>query len=203
MLISKRNWDVLLIGGASGSGKTSISLPLARHYGVDLVRTDDFQVLLEAITTPATHPAIHYWKTHPNWREEGINAAIEQLIKTGQMLTPGLVAVINDHLTENIPMILEGDFILPELVAAFKECSEPETNPPKNQRVKSIFILEPSKGQILQNFLNREGKIQHFRADVCHNYGNWLAKECSKHGIPIIESQPWDNLMERILNVME
>jgi hypothetical protein len=33
-----RNWDVLLIGGASGVGKTNVSLPLARHYGVDLVR---------------------------------------------------------------------------------------------------------------------------------------------------------------------
>ena len=66
MLNTKRNWEVLLIGGASGSGKTCISRPLARHYGVDLVRVDDFQVLLDVMTTPETHPAIHYWRKHPN-----------------------------------------------------------------------------------------------------------------------------------------
>ena len=38
VMSGKRNWDVLIMGGASGSGKTSISLPLARYYGIDLVR---------------------------------------------------------------------------------------------------------------------------------------------------------------------
>ena len=44
----RRNWDILLIGGASGTGKTQLSIPLARHYGVDLVRVDDFQLMLSA-----------------------------------------------------------------------------------------------------------------------------------------------------------
>lgn len=41
---------------------------------------------------------------------EGVNATVNQLIDVGQALTPGLIQVINDHLEENIPMILEGDF---------------------------------------------------------------------------------------------
>ena len=56
ILKEKRNWDILIIGGASGSGKTNISIPLARHYGIDLVRVDDFQVLLKALTTHETLP---------------------------------------------------------------------------------------------------------------------------------------------------
>ena len=91
-----RNLDVLLIGGASGSGKTSISSPLARLYGIDLVRVDDFQVLLEAVTTPEGHPVIHYRQTRPNWCDD-VNTTVNLLIEIGQMLAPGLTAVINDQ----------------------------------------------------------------------------------------------------------
>lgn len=188
----ERSWDILMIGGASGSGKTNAGLPLARHYGVDLVRVDDFQVLLQALTTPETHPPIHYWKTHPNWRDDGPDATLRQLIDVGLMLIPGLGAVINDHIDENIPMILEGDFILPEFAASFK-----------SNKVKSVFILEPSKEQILNNFLAREGEIQQYRADVSCKYGCWLAEECAKYGIPAILSRPWDTLIERMIDTIE
>jgi 2-phosphoglycerate kinase len=32
----KRNWTVLLIGGASGSGKTSVSFRLASHLAIGI-----------------------------------------------------------------------------------------------------------------------------------------------------------------------
>ena len=188
-MLIPRNWDILIIGGASGSGKTVVSRALARLYKIDLVRVDDFQALLEAVTTPDTLPAIHYWATHPNWRDEGIDAAVSRLIDVGRALSPGLSAVVNDHITESIPMILEGDFILPEFSPSFN-----------NPKIASIFIHEPSKEQILQNYQAREGQIQQFRADVSHAYGNWLMEECTKHGISVIQSRPWDSLIERVIN---
>lgn len=188
-MIDQRNWDILIIGGASGTGKTTIARALARLFQIDLVRVDDFQVLLEAITTPKTMPALHYWAANPNWRDHGINAAIGRLIDVSQALSPGLAAVIDDHLTENIPMILEGDFILPELCASFD-----------NPKIKSIFIHEPSLGQILQNYQTREGESQQFRGQVSHAHGNWLAKSCAEHNIPVIQSRPWNTSIKRITN---
>ena len=62
-------WTVLLLGGASGVGKTQVSYPLARHYGIDVVQVDDFQTILEHMTTPAEQPVLHYWRTHhQEWR---------------------------------------------------------------------------------------------------------------------------------------
>jgi len=75
----ERTWDILIIGGASGSGKTSISRPLSRLYGVDLVRVDDFQTLLEAIITPEMIPTLHYWKIEPNWRNQSVDWVVERL----------------------------------------------------------------------------------------------------------------------------
>ncbi|MCL1787131.1 MAG: hypothetical protein FWG38_04025 [Defluviitaleaceae bacterium] len=175
----QRSWDILLIGGASGVGKTYATKQIAKQYGIDLVRVDDFQALLEATTTPESHPAVHYWATHPNWRDEGVDAAVERLVDVGKMLTPGLAAVVNDHIIENIPMVLEGDFILPALAASL-------TSP----KVKSVFVLEPSREQILQNFLAREGSHQVFRANVSYAYNCWLMEHCKTLGIPLVDARP-------------
>jgi len=186
----KRDWSVLLIGGASGSGKTFISYPLAKIYGVNLIEVDDFQEFIFYMTKPEEQPEIHYWDIHPGWRSEGIEANMQRLISVGRSFKPGLEAVIKNHINTNIPVIIEGDFILPELCAAFE-----------SPKVKSIFIHEPSKNQILSNYLIREGERgpQHHRAEVSHCYGNWLAAECGKYGLPIIESRPWNTIIERVL----
>jgi 2-phosphoglycerate kinase len=117
---------------------------------------------------------------------------LKLLMEIGQMLIPGLTAVINDHIEENIPMVLEGDFILPELVASFQ-----------NPRIKSVFIYEPSRDQILQNYLTREGEHQQFRADSSYSYGRWLVENCTKLGIPVVESRPWDTLVKRTIDILK
>ena len=52
--------QVLLIGGASLSGKTSVSYRLANHFNVGITEVDDFQVILERMTTPEQQPELHW-----------------------------------------------------------------------------------------------------------------------------------------------
>ncbi len=188
----KRDWCVFLIGGASGSGKSCISYPLAKMYGVNLIEVDDFQEFLFSMTKPEEQPEIHYWDTHPDWKNEGVEATKQQLINVGKALKVGLEAVVKNHIGTNMPVIIEGDFILPELCASF---GGPE--------VRSIFIHEPSRDQILNNYQAREPESgpQNYRADVTHCYGEWLKSECTKYGIPVIESRPWLTVIERIINL--
>lgn len=186
----RRDWCVLLIGGASGSGKTCVSYPIAKMYGVNLIEADDFQVFLEAMSTPEQQPEIHYWETHPDWQQEGVEATVGQLIDVGRAFIPGLEAVIKNHIESDMPVVIEGDFILPELCALFD-----------SSKVKSVFIHEPSREQILNNYLIREPDygLQQYRTDVSHRYGNWLAAECERYGISVVESRPWDTVIDRIL----
>lgn len=66
--------------------------------------------------------------------------------------------------------------------------------------IKSLYINEPDKNQILQNYVAREGgELQHFRADISHEYGELLVEKCGKLGIPVIESRPWNTAIDRII----
>jgi 2-phosphoglycerate kinase len=191
-----RSWEVLLIGGASGVGKTSISYRLAQHFGVGITEVDDFQVILERMTTPEQYPGIHYWHTRP----ENAEITAEEIISHGFILrdelSPALETVIANHLESQTAVVLEGDFILPALVAQSHFLDQPN-----EARVRALFVYEPDEAQIVANFLSREPHEgeQHFRAHVSWLQNNWLKQEADRLGIPVLPARPWDNVFERAL----
>jgi len=182
MSISKRNWTVLLIGGASGTGKSSLAYGLAHFYGVSVLEIDDIMEAVKALTTKELLPAIH----SDNFWDAGIDGNVSWLIDVSKELLPALKAVIDRHIEDNLPVIIEGDFIHPELLAVF--------NDPK---VKAIFVQE-DKEHIMRNYQSREGgDPQHYRADISTGYGKWISDTCMNLGIGLIEARPWDTAVDR------
>ncbi len=184
-----RNWTVLFIGGASGMGKSSVAYELARFYNVNVLEVDDICQAVEAMTTRELLPAVHYWSSGINWMDVGVSGNVKWLKDVSKELIPGIKAIVENHIEADVPVIIEGDFIHPEFVASFE-----------NPKVKSIYVYEPDKNQILQNYLSREGgELQHFRADISMEYGTWLVNTCGKLGINVIKSRPWDTVVDRAI----
>jgi 2-phosphoglycerate kinase len=192
-------WQVLLLGGAAGTGKTAISYRLAAHFGVGLTEVDNFQVLLEAMTTPEQQPAVHFWRTHPDPGSLAAEDILEQGLELGRAMSVGLEAVIANHLETATPVVLEGDFIHPSLAAmeAFGE-------QPNSGRVQAVFLHEPDEQQLLANLTAREPALppQRGRARLSYLYGQWLADEARRRGIAVVESRPWESLFERVVAVI-
>ena len=184
-----RNWTVLFIGGASGIGKSSIAYDIARFYGVNVLEVDDVHLSVETVTTKESFPAIHYWNTGVNWREIGIDKNVDWLMEVSKEMIPVLKELVNRHLEDKVPVIIEGDFIYPEFTISFD-----------NPEVKSIFVMESDLNQILQNYLSREGgDLQQYRAEISIAYGKWIADTCKQKSIRMIESRPWDTVLTRAI----
>ncbi len=163
---TKRDWTVLLIGGASGSGKSSVAYELSRIHNVNVIEVDDIFEAIKSMTTRELHPAIHYWSTGINWIDIGVSGNVKWLIDVSIEMITGLKSIVENHIEADVPVIIEGDFIHPELALSIE-----------NPKVKSLFINESDKIQIVQNYLDREGgELQHFRADISTQYGKWLEK---------------------------
>lgn len=184
-----RNWTVLFIGGASGTGKSNIAYEIARFYGVNVLEVDDVQLSVETVTTKESFPAIHYWNTGVNWKDIGVDGNVNWLIDVSKEMVPVLKELVNRHIEDNLPIIIEGDFIYPEFTQSFE-----------NSEVKSIFVNETDINQILQNYLSREGgELQYYRAEISIAYGKWIADTCNQNGIRLIESRPWDTVLTRAI----
>jgi 2-phosphoglycerate kinase len=189
---------VLLLGGASGTGKTEVASRLAHHFAIGLSAVDDFQIVLERITTPEQQPAIHFWRTHPDPDRLSAPEIMRQGLEVAHVMTTALEAVIADHLATRVPIVLEGDFIEPALV------TRTSYGEPNRGRVRAVFLYEPDEQQILLNFSQREpgADAQVKRARVSWLFGQWLSRECQQLGIPVLPARPWTTLLERIIEAI-
>jgi 2-phosphoglycerate kinase len=144
------------------------------------------------MTTNEILPKIHYWSTGINWMDIGVDGNLRWLIDVSKEIIPGLKAIVDRHIEDRVPVIIEGDFIYPEFTLSFSKSD-----------VKSIYLLESDKNQLLQNYLAREGgEFQNYRADISIAYGEWIKNICVKNGINYIESRPWNTLLDRVIKLL-
>ncbi len=191
-----RAWEVLLIGGASGTGKTSVSYRIAQYFRVGITEVDDFQVILEKMTTPEQQPVLHFWNAHPDPGSLSAEQIVEQGLEVRRVMAVALEAVIANHLESHTPIVLEGDFIDPALAAQthFGEMANAG-------RVRAVFLYEADEAQLVENFLAREPEqgAQTKRARVSWLIGRWLQEETERYGLIALPARPWDTVFERIL----
>ena len=192
-----RTWDVLLIGGASGVGKTHLSYPLAHHFGVGLTEIDDFQVILEHMTTPEQQPVIHLFRIDPDafFRMDDAGK-LAHAISFATVMAEPLEYVIANHLDEGSAVVLEGDFLLPALAAraSFDGVAA-------EGRVRALIVYE-DEAQIARNYEAREGD-QGERSRWSWNHSEWLRQEAERLGIPALPARPWDTVVARAIALLE
>jgi 2-phosphoglycerate kinase len=189
------SWDAPLLGGASGVGKTSVSYDLARHYGAGLTEVDDFQVVVERFTSPEQYPVFHFWRTH---LDEALamddDEQIAFFLRYAAALEHALTLVIGNHLETRMPVLLEGDFILPSL--AFRD-------QPAESRVRAIFLSEDDEGQIARNYSLRDGEEQPLRAHISWRVNEWLRIEAGRLGVPVVPARPWATVLDRVIGAVD
>jgi hypothetical protein len=114
-------------------------------------------------------------------------------------LAPAIAAVIGNHLETDRPVLVEGDYLLPELVvrAVFD-------GQPADGRVRAVFLHEPDAGQLVANYLQREPGAgeQRLRAQVGADYSTWLAQRCDHLGVPVVATRPWASAIERVQDAL-
>ena len=185
---------MLLLGGASGVGKTTLAYGLAAHYRLDVVEIDDIQAALQALTTPEQQPLLHLWRTH--WEEFSAFTDDEHLQHfldvSRKIFRPAIEAVIENRLEGGMPAIIEGDFIVPELAVQAQL-----KGPSNGSRVKALFVYEEDEAQISANLARREGGDQAFVAHTSWLKVRWLRHECARLGVPDVAARPWNSLLER------
>ncbi len=193
-----RTFDILLIGGASGVGKSHISYQLSKIYSMNVVQVDDFQCIVEHFTKEEDYPVFHYWNNHlEEARKQPMEKKLEIMINYANELSGVLELVIKNHLEEDRPMILEGDFISPLLCKKLLKNNEIKT------RIKCLYIIENDKEQIIQNYLTREGSIQADRSELSLRYNNWIKEQIEGTEIIAVESTPWETTINRICELIE
>jgi len=198
------NWKVLLIGGASGTGKSIVAREIARQTGAAFCEADDIRMALQTITTPAEQPELHFFISSPGVARAGIwhmpaEHLCAGLIGVGRVVSHALEVVVSHHVVRDKPIVIEGDGILPDFAAR-----QVFAGLDPSGGVHAVFLSAPR--EFFFRHLSPEpdplAAEQHAQADLNWLYAQWLTAEARRWGLRVLAAQPWEGLVQRILDVV-
>ena len=195
------DWLVLLIGGHSAAGKTTAAERLGRALGVPWLMVDDLRLAFQRaeVTLPSGTEAL-YLDTQPGFRRGTPEEQCAALIDVGHVMSAALEAIVENHVDQQLPIVIEGDGIVPSLLG----------RPPVLERaawIRAAFIVEPDESALRTALASRRGsravglgqdELQ-AESKAKWMFGQWLAEEASHHGLAVVEPRPWDTLPDRLL----
>ena len=188
---------ILLIGGTTGSGKSTVSSELA--YRLDISRhqsTDMMREIIRSYLSPQMVPTLMY-SSFEAWRGlpgsiDGSGAAIENQVVTGFLsqfsaMKLALEATINRAIEERHHLILEGVHVVP---------TELNLEVTAGEAIVIPIMLASMKKELLRKQLKRRGREKnqrqssHYLENLDDIWGlqSWLLDEADKAGIFIIEN---------------
>jgi uncharacterized protein len=198
---------VILIGSASGIGKSTISSELAKELGIKhLIETDFIREIVRGIIGPEYAPALHkssfdaYVTLKDKHRYEGNG---EALISAGfeehaSFVIPAIEKVIKRAVDDFDDVVIEGVHLVPGLL-----------NIKKFQEDASIhfFILTADEETHKERFVRRAMKIkrggkhlEYFKENRIIN--NYLVQQARDHQVPVINNLDLDNTKKRMLSII-
>jgi 2-phosphoglycerate kinase len=203
MRTRQTNGGVLLIGGASGVGKTSVAKQLGRRLGASWLHVDDVRLAFQRsrVALPEMTEALYFFEVTPAVWTLPPERLRDGLIGIGQVLSPALEVIIENHVDTVAPIVIEGDAILPSL------WSRPSVRDRvRKGHVQAVFLVETEEEVVFANIVARgrglgarpETQLR-TEARAKWLYGQWLAEEAHRYGLPVLEPRPWFTLVERIL----
>jgi 2-phosphoglycerate kinase len=184
----KLGWRVLLLGGASGVGKSTIAAQLGRHLGIPWLQVDDFRLALmrSGFALPDADAVSSF---------DGPGG----LLTHAELLAPAIEVVIENHIDQHTPAILEGDPIIPALL------DRPSVR--RNAAsgwLRAVFLYEEDVA-IMHRNMQARGRTLASQEHALKNwrYGEWLQQEAQQRHLPIMATRPWETLHNRILTVAQ
>lgn len=177
------SWRVLLLGGSSSVGKTTLADEIARATGAEVIGLDRFRT--GAHETELSDPV--------TWRTRSAEEISELLRRAGEAFEPVLLALVDDKLAAAGRWVIEGERVPPATAAMLA-----------SQDVRSLFLVEDSPEHIWENLSRRPGdfdlltaRTQQTVVDADHAFGLWIQAEASRLNMPVLRPRPWITILER------
>ena len=202
---------LLLIGGAPGSGKSTIATALASQ--LDIFRTQSTDMLREVMRMmmperllPVLHrSSFEAWRVLPSG-DSDLPGDQEDLIATGyrsqtELLVVSCEAVVQRAVRERVSMVLEGVHIDPAVVNRLRDSGE-------------IIVVPVVLGILKQEMLRkrirgRGGTVPHRRAerylenfDAIWQLQSYLLAEADREKMPIVANEEKDATVAEILQII-
>jgi len=195
---------IVLIGGTTGVGKSTIATEVAHRLGITrIMSTDSIREVMRGIFTPDLMPAIHE-SAFNAWRglrvpvPQGANPVIVGFREQTSVVSTGVKALIDRAVVEGENLVIEGIHLVPGYL-------DPRSF--KNARVAQLVIGVDDEESHLSHFYIREVQtegsrpLDRYRANFANIrvLGAYIQELAFEHGIPVVMSHQLDKTVAEVL----
>jgi 2-phosphoglycerate kinase len=197
----QRDWQVLLIGGATGSGKTRLSLELGKHFDVRVLEGDVLRWVIESAVPPGSDPDLHVFREPGIWDLPWQQSLERSLRISARLCKINEVVLARQHFV-NGPLILEGFWVLPEFATQARFDGVEMAG-----EVRSLFLYEQDVDALKERLYRRDGERglpsdQPSRLAMFYEHGLLIKQRAEELGLPVLQSRPFETLFDRALAVL-
>lgn len=197
---------VILIGSASGIGKSTIASQLAKELNIKhLIESDFIRAVVRGIIGKEYAPALHSssYDAYKHLRNKSNYKSYEELVSAGfdehaSYVIPGLEKIIQRAITDFDDIIIEGVHLVPGLIdiEQFKDFAEIH-----------FFVLSSDEESHKERFvkraiqIHRGGKQLDFFTEnrIIHNH---LLHRAEENNVSIIKTESIEKSIEQILTII-
>jgi 2-phosphoglycerate kinase len=173
---------VILVGGATGTGKSTVATEIAYRLGITRVTSTDFiRQTMRAFFSHEFMPAIH----HSSFEGEPV---LEGFLEQSRAVLVGVRAAIERALQEGWSLVLEGVHLVPGLLPLELE----------GAIVSSCILRISDETAHAQHFFTREAGTQRPMAKYLDHFDSIRAQQdylvmCAERtGMPVVENETAD-----------
>lgn len=186
---------VVLIGGTSGSGKSTIAAAVARRLGIEhVVGTDFLRETLRTAIPAGVCPALHEssYTAHKTLAgfaaEEDGNVERLGFLEHARPVATGINGLLKRACEEEMQVVVEGIHVIPSLL---------EETYRKAPSIVLAVVSVPDEEEHRQRFVrgshqeprrrNATRYLQNFSA--IRSIHDFLVEDAAKHGLPVVDSE--------------
>jgi 2-phosphoglycerate kinase len=114
---------VVLLGGVTGVGKSTVATQLATRLGITrVIATDQVRQVVRAFFSREFMPAVHYSSFDASLAlrdpAPGPSGVVEGFLRQAHDIAPGIDAIVERAVSEHSQVVIEGIHVMPEIPSA-------------------------------------------------------------------------------------
>ncbi len=200
---------IILIGGTTGVGKSTIATEVAHRLGITrIVSTDAIREVMRAIFSKELMPALYEssfnaYKLLRTPLPSNMDPLIVGFGEQTSAVVVGVKAIIERAIKESLNMVIEGIHIVPGFIDFYKDYSE-------RSIIVPLIITVEEENLHRSHFYVREMETEGFRPfekyhrnfDSIRKLGRYISNLAKENNISIIPSHNLDTTVASVLEVI-